>query len=84
MGLTSAQGTPQQQILKGTPGRGTGGDSTAVGTPTPSNFLDTIRKPNAGTGLKEHERVRQVWASAAMCSCYGCHLLVVSSRQWMI
>lgn len=58
MGLTSAQDTPQQQIQKSGLA---GGRIETPNTPTPSNFLDTIRKPNHGTGLKEHERVRIIY-----------------------
>lgn len=54
MGLTSAQDTPLGKTIA--PGSISGLVDTP-GTPTPSNFLDTVKKPNIGLGIKEHERV---------------------------
>ena len=57
MGLTSARDTPRQEST-----RETATATATPTTPTPANLLDTLRKPNNTTSLKEHERVPHIAA----------------------
>jgi hypothetical protein len=82
MGLASAQDTPKAQIQKSTPQLGADRTGERGGTPhspTPNNFLDTIRKPSVGAGIKEHERVLRDAAAAVsdLTPITRCRLLMI-------